>query len=446
MAKRKKKKEVEIYTPGIRERLILLFLISLSIFISYCFVLNGTWAMDDFVANRAINISDIGELMGYRKIAMLSFMLNQKMGGFSPVSYRLVNIFIHIINALLLFYLSLKTMRQAGNGEIGIWVATFVSIVFGLHPININAVTYIVQRMASLATLFVLLSLTAYIHGRDTDLLWKRLGFFSLTALFLIAGVFTKENAILGFLLIALYELFFYRVSIRKRVIFALSLAIACLVVLFALNPYLGLDRVLRDFFEIFTSRFNEPVSGYPWMARDAFWSPKEHILTEFRVIVRYLSLFIFPIPSRFVFDWWGYPLSEGLLTPASTLFSLIFITVITVGAIFYRKRLRFLSFGIIWYFLAISLESFVAVGSDLYYEHRNYLPMVGLTFGVVGEVLSYIRRRHPGFFKNKEALFVPALILAILLGYTTYSRNKVFESSVTLWSDTLKKAPENLR
>jgi tetratricopeptide (TPR) repeat protein len=402
--------------------------------------------MDDIVANRTVKIRDFTQLMGYRKIAMLTFMLNQKIGGFSPVSYRIVNILIHIINSILVFFIAFRTLNNLDRRDISFTASFLAGILFGLHPININAVTYIVQRMTSLATLFVLLSILFYSHGRTTSKRSVSLIFLILSGISLTLGILTKENAILGIPLIGLYDLFFLKTGRREMLIRGGITALVLLAAGAFLMNNLDLGTKVRDFVEIFTTHFNKPVSGYDWMAKEAGWSPKEHILTEFRILSRYLGLIVLPLPSRFVFDWWGFPLSHGLTAPPSTLVGLVFLTGLILFALLGRKRFPFLSFGILWYFLAISLESFIAVGSDLYFEHRNYLPMTGLSFGLMAESVLFFKKRYPRLLETRELSWIAAIVIISVLGGFTIKRNMVFRDSITLWSDTVRKAGENLR
>lgn len=109
--------------------------------------------------------------------------------------------------------------------------------------------------------------------------------------------------------------------------------------------------------------------------------------------------------------------------------------------AILRIRRLPLLSFGILWYFIAISLESFFALGSDLYFEHRNYLPVSGLFIGVIGQMILSLRINL-----NSKRPWVVAVILGIALGSLTFIRNLSWKDSITLWGDTLNKVPYNIR
>jgi tetratricopeptide (TPR) repeat protein len=172
------------------------------------------------------------------------------------------------------------------------------------------------------------------------------------------------------------------------------------------------------------------------------YWSPLEHILTEFRVISRYLFLFVLPLPRFLVFDWDGFPISNGLFDPVTTIFSIGLLSAIVIFSICNLRKTPFLSFGILWYFIAISLESFIAVGSALYFEHRNYLPLAGLSFGLVAQFASFFGKR----IKWKYALWVFFIIVSAFLGFLTFQRNYIWKDPVTFWKDPVQKTRGNIR
>ncbi len=416
----------------------------LAIFLSYSPALNGPWALDDIVVNRSLSIDDLSSIAGYRSISMLSFRLNQTIGGLNPLAYRIVNLIIHGINSLLLLWLSHLTLRRFDLDRRVVFSASvLISVTFALHPLNINAVTYIVQRMASLACMFVLLALISYYYAVTSKSLFMKAPLYTLSLSFMLLGVLSKENAIVAPLLILLYDCFFISASDQRRAflrraLIALIIGGAAISISFFM---LGLGDTLKQLLSIFTEKFNVPVEQYPWVATDAFWSPKEHILTEFRVICRYLFLILLPLPGLLVFDYWGYPISKGFLDPPHTLLAFLIILIILISSILFHKRVPLLSFGLLWYFLSISLESFIAIGSDIYFEHRNYLPLTGLLLGLV----SYLVMR---FLKSPSypKAWTAAIILSLLLGGLTFQRNLTYRDSSTLWMDTLKKAPSNIR
>ncbi len=451
-----------------KKHIFVILFLALSIFIAYSNSLNGTWALDDFIANKPVGIKDIHDFLGFRKVTYFTFIINQKIGQFSPLNFRIFNILLHIANTLLVYVLTYLTvisvleiqrdykhLKKKNETNLSIqnqaFFAAFLSgIIFGLHPININAVAYIVQRMASLATFFVLLALLSYKFARVSDRTINKTFFYSLSALSILLGLFSKENAIMAVPLILLYEYIFpsrkdkkaFDISAvknfywTKRSLVVILLCIAIIVLIFYL---LKLHTVATDMIKFFFTP-NQPLPKRDWMAVDVNWTPLQHILTEFRVISRYLLIILLPLPRFLVFDWWGYPLSYGIISPFTTLLSVIFIIFLITFAIWKLKRYPMLCFGILWYFVAISLESFLALGSDLYFEHRNYLPLAGLFVGITGQLAISIK------LKQEKIVWPVALVLCFFLGVLTFSRNSVWKDSVTLWSDTLNKAPSNIR
>lgn len=424
-----------------------------AVFLAYSNSLGGTWALDDIVARRHVNFTDLLAVAGVRRVAYLTFLVNQYLGPFEPLYYRLINILIHFANTVLVYVLAYKTILltqkddgsggktrlQPRGGKTAFGTALIAASVFGLHPLNINAVSYIVQRMTSLAAFFSLLALLSYIVGAKARGRTASGVAYALSCLFYIAGVFSKENAIMAVPLVALYDyVFISRFDtgfFRKRFLAIIALSAVTLIFI---SQYGQLRSFSSDLIGIMKN-IGKPFPERSWMAVDIYWTPVQHLLTEFRVVSRYLLLFIAPLPGLLVFDWWSFPVSTGIASPLATLISIAFIAGLVAFAIWKMKRLPFLSFGILWYLVAISLESFFAMGLDLYFEHRNYLPLAGLIMGIVGQIVASSEMRQ------RTAITV-AVIVSLLLGSLTYARNYVWKDSVALWRDAASKNPDNIR
>lgn len=454
----KKIQQPEAVVPDNKRHFIAFAVLIFAILLAYSNSINGTWAMDDILANKAVGIKDLQDFVGSRKIAYLTFLLNQYIAPFSPANFRIFNILIHIFNSALVYLIALKTIclvpanakQQAGvedatlsqsRENLAFYTALISSIIFALHPININAVAYIVQRMASLATLFVLLALICYISASQSGNRLKAASFYVLSSASIIAGIFSKENAVMALPLILIYDYVFISKFkgrlVIKKFLFIFGTGLAGI----ALSTYfLSFNLILRDIFNIFIN-YNQPLTQRIWMAIDVYWTPLQHVLTAFRVVSRYILIFFAPLPQFLVFDWWGFPVSKGLTEPATTILSIIFLATLFVFSLWKMKRFPLLCFGILWYLISISLESFIAVGSDLYFEHRNYLPVSGLIIGIVGQILTAFH----GKLKTKTVWTVTAAF-CILFGSLTFARNFVWKDSVTLWEDAAKKHPSNIR
>ncbi|MBM4140026.1 MAG: tetratricopeptide repeat protein [Nitrospira sp.] len=433
-------------------------LLIFGVLLAYSNSLNGIWAFDDVLINQPLGTEGLIEKIGARKIAYLTFLINQKINPVDPFNFRLFNIFIHILNALLVYIIALLTLSYncserpdksviarhevPKQSQDFFPIALFSAALFALHPLNINAVAYIIQRMASLATFFVLLSLVSYIFANMAKNIFNKVILYLVTIVFIVLGVLSKENAIMAVPLILLYDYIFLsrydKKTFLKKALVILSIGFCTLL---AFTFYLPIHKTALDVVKAFTD-INKPLIYKSWMATDVYWSPIEHILTGFRVISRYLFLFLLPLPNFLVFDWWGYPLSKGIFEPITTIFSIALIFALIVFSVLKLKKYPFLSFGILWYFIAISLESLIAVGSDLYFEHRNYLPLTGLSFGLVAQVANFLKEK----VSAKYAPWVVFFVLSTFLGFMTFQRNFIWKDPVTFWGDTVKKAPYNIR
>ncbi|MBS1112307.1 MAG: Tetratricopeptide 1 repeat-containing protein [Nitrospirae bacterium] len=425
------------------KHLIVFAFLAVSVFLAYSNSLNSPWALDDTTEiGRSSIENNLNLRLGHRKIAYLTFLFNKWINPSSVLNYRVVNIIIHIINSVLVYWISLVTLRLPAMrerfGRYSYPVALITATAFALHPINNNAVAYIVQRMTSLSALFVFLALLSYLYGRTSSSKPKAVSLYGAAAAFIFLGIFSKENAVMALPLILIYDYFFISgftfKSLKRRIAVGLTAAIMVLAVSM---PFMDAFKVFGVFL-----RMNQQITPYNWTAVDVYWTPLQHIMTEFRVVGKYIVLLLMPLPDFLVLDRWGLPISSGMTEPLSTLFSFLVISGLLTFSVLKVKKMPFVSFGLLWYFIAISLESFIAVGSDLYFEHRNYLPVAGLFLGITAQAAVLSKEA----MLKVKTLWTVVLILAVLLGGLTFKRNFVWKDSVTLWSDTVRKAPENVR
>ena len=430
-----------------RQHFLALAFLGVSVFLAYAGSLHGTWAFDDSAIGQFSSIDQVLNLrLGYRKVSYLSFLINRWINPEDPLNYRILNIIIHVVNSFLVYIIALRTLRlpewKEKYGRYSFAVALTSAAVFALHPININAVSYIVQRMTSLSALFVLAALLSYLSARTSSGRGRAAILYGVTLICIFLGIFSKENAVLAVPLLLLYDyIFLVRFNAKellRKNLPGLAVALLSLAVLGLLPGFSrAVFSIARGFLNI-----NHPIEGAGWTAIDVYWTPLQHILTEFRVIGRYLFILFAPLPRFLVFDWWGYPISTGITEPLSTLISLVIVISAISFSFITRRRMPFLAFGILWYFIGLSLESFIGVGGDLYFEHRNYLPSAGLFFGIAAQLLTSFK----GAAVKQKYVWGIVLLLSAILGSLTFQRNLVWKDSVTLWQDTLKKAPGNVR
>jgi len=300
-----------------------------------------------------------------RVFSMLTFAFNFYFGDTDVFGYHLVNIIIHIFSGIFLYWLLMVTFNlphlKDKYGSISYGAALFASLIFISHPIQTQSVTYIVQRMASMAGMFYLLCMVLYVKGRLSTGTSRFVYFGGLVFCYLL-GVFSKENVAILPVFLALYEFYFFQnldLSPRGwKVVFGM---VGVLLVLGAIGFALWGERYIQDTIRVYGTR-NFTMS--------------ERVLTQFRVVLYYVTLLIYPHPSRLNLDY-DFPISKTILDPPTTLISVLIVAGLIGYSIWTAKKRPMISFWILWYFGNLVIESSI-FPLELVYEHRLYLPVAG--------------------------------------------------------------------
>ncbi|MDF1576852.1 MAG: tetratricopeptide repeat protein [Desulfobulbales bacterium] len=416
--------------------LILLVMLGTS-FALYYPALTGPFVFDDepnILHNQSVRMSEFtlpalekaafGGLMSSRPVAYLSFALNYLAGGYEVAGYHLVNILLHGLTGFILFLFFRITLqifdgsREARSAAIVSLVAVSIWLV---HPIQSQAVAYIVQRMTILAALFYLLSLLFYVYGRLAETRGKRWGFFAGAILFGFLALGSKEIAATLPVFVFLYEWFFFqdldRTWLKKRLpLLGLALAAFLLLALF----YLDFD----------------PIDAVMASYRRRGFGLQERLLTELRVVIVYLGKIFFPSPERLSLEH-DIVLSTSLFSPPATFFSATFLLTLAVVAVFAAGRARILSFALLWYLGNLLIESSL-IGLELVFEHRNYLPGMFIVF--------YLVLLVDGLLGSKAKKIALAAVVIGLFSFWTQQRSSVWADEETLMRDNLEKAPGKFR
>lgn len=439
--KGKKRFKAQVKTPKSYAGFFALAAICLAVIITYANSLNGPFVYDDLraiIQNESIRIENLSpsslSLAAFtgasarRPVAGLTLALNYYLGGYSVRGYHIVNTIIHILNGILVYFLCLVLFRRFRISEIegdpGFLSplnagAVFASLVFVLHPVQTQAVSYLIQRMASLSTMFYLLSFIFYAAGRERSgrSRWIFLG-ASLVSWIMALG--SKEIAAVLPAVVLAYEWLRGRAEEgrkTRKVVFLISVAVLAAAV--PLFVFLGGDPL---------AKILDTYRGYDF-------TPGERLLTELRVVVFYMGLVALPLPSRLNLDHY-FPVSKSFIDPLTTLFSLLILCAVLVFALAYRRKTPLISFCILWFFINLAIESSV-IGLDLVFEHRLYLPMAGVCVG-----LGWCLVKALGRFRGK-ALIAGGIIL-VLLAWGTISRNAVWQDEARLWQDVVTKNPHS--
>ncbi|MBI3811444.1 MAG: tetratricopeptide repeat protein [Nitrospirae bacterium] len=400
-------------------------------------------------------LSNFLDLSGSRYVGFLSFALNYHFGGLHVFGYHLVNLLIHITNGFLVYTLVLLLFKIPISGEtLGPaptdhgrnelrpyvpFVALATALLFIAHPLQTQAVTYIIQRFASLAALFYLLTVVAYLTYRLAQpesrnrFLW-----YGMALLSTILAMKTKENSFTLPLMILMIEAVFFRPQIKKQWVTLLPFLATLLII-----PLSHIDAV------------GEAEGGFAQETTEI--SRGDYLFTQFRVIVTYLRLLVLPINQNLDYD---YPVYHSFLDP-SVFFSFLLLAILLGLALYllFPSRLpphpsRLTAFGILWFFLTFSIESSIIPIRDVIFEHRVYLPSVGFFLSCIAGAfrgLEILRTR----VQQKGLLFliyhptpVALFFFLILISFSsaTYQRNRIWKDEVSLWEDVVHKATTKAR
>lgn len=390
-----------------------------------------------------------------RILGFFTFALNYRLNGLDVTGYHVFNLIVHLINALLvylLFSMTLKaTLFSTEDSVVGnpdrqshLNIAFFSALIFVCHPVQTEAVTYISQRLASLATLFYLLSLTSYVRFRVSD---SRAGGYALYVTSLISAVcamLTKEISFTLPVIIGLYEFIFFngnncKRSVRYLAPFALTLLIIPSIIL------------LRGFGS--TAGVSGIDKSIQALAAEPALTTWDYLITQFRVIITYIRLLFIPVNLNFDYD---YPVYHSLFRPEVLLSFISLVSLFALGIYLLRAsrdkcpevkiRLKLISFGIFWFFITISIESSILPIFDVIFEHRLYLPSVGFIAAFVTS-MALLEARLINARPHVARSIVPSLmIVAAVFSVLTFARNSVWRDEVRIWEDVVGKSPSKVR
>jgi tetratricopeptide (TPR) repeat protein len=346
-----------------------------------------------------------------RSVSMGSFVLEKLYLDEGTVGSKKVNIVLHVINGGLLIWLLWLLFRFLCIPGYQ-WLAVILGATWLLHPLLVSTVLYVVQRMAMLATFFMLAASIAYVYWRVALAEGKAsiLRFLPVPALIFI-GLLAKENAIVVVPILLLMEVLWFRFEGPGGAVLhrlkAVSYALIAIGSVALLSMLLFRYGALQENF-----------------SRRSF-SLEERLLTESRIVWDYVGQWFVPEVARMGLYHDDVVLSHSLLEPAATLYSVIawLLLVLACGVLLRWSGGRWLVFGIAWFVLGHSVESTV-LPLELYFEHRNYFPAIGLLIGV-GALFATLVKRWPE----------PAAPLVVCLGVWLLVLSALTSSQVQIWS-----------
>jgi tetratricopeptide (TPR) repeat protein len=425
--------------PNFRKHAFAFISLFVLLLIIYGNSLNGAWQFDDFdniVNNPQIHLKTLSwpeiknaffatpqYILG-RSVAEFSFALNYYVGGLNVFGYHLVNIIIHLIASIFLYLLVYHTLNlpllQEKYGKSSYAIALLAAFLWASSPVHVNAVTYIVQRMASLAGMAYVMSMYFYLRGRIAQDTVRRISFFLLCAVAGGMAIASKENAFMLPVTLFLYDLFLIQgvtVDNLKKNKWLITLI-----------GFVVIGGVL--YVDFFTS-----ILDYQYWT----FTMKERLLTAPRILLFYVSLLLYPLGSRLTLDH-DIQISRSLIDPWSTL-PAILIIVCAIGYVLWTARRKpLLSFCILFFFLNHLIEGTI-IPLDLIFEHRNYVP--AMFFFVPVAILMIAVLDYFAYKRSLQLLmFFVMTFLLTAQGHTVSMRNDIYGSPELLWKDAVEKSP----
>jgi tetratricopeptide (TPR) repeat protein len=373
-----------------------------------------------------------------RPVANFSFALDHVAWGLEPGGFHLTNLLIHLAVGGALLWLCLLYLRfsgdlprSAGSSHVVAGLVLLPVAIFLLHPLNTQAVTFVVQRMTSLAALFTILAFASYLTARY-EITHRTRWWYAGAVVFGILGIGSKEIGFLLLPVILLYELCFFRSKWREKVEsrfggkwnrqwtirawvgFVAVIALAGWLVMASSNLFgLSTDFAGRDF------------------------NGLERLMTQGRVQVFYLSQLIWPSPGRLNLDH-DFTISRSLLNPSTTLPAIFICLLLLVAAIYLAVHQPRYGFPLVAYALFHSIEA-GPLNLEIIFEHRMYLPSSMLALFVATLIVDARAR-------TRTAAIPIILVLCIVFAYWTNARNQVWADPLEFRADMAVKSPNKAR
>ena len=433
---------------------LLLLLLTIFLLPLYGSGFNASWHLDDkpnIASNPSLYITDLSPhslrqtffanpLNGqklYRPLPYFSFAMNFYFGGNDPFGFHLVNFGLHVATALALYFVSINLLQvlnhRTPDREISDIhsIALLGAVLWAINPVQTQAVTYIVQRMAVMATFFYALGLLCYIKARTAQTHFERWRHAVCCVFWYFCALGSKENAILLPVAFLLVEWIFFQQGTTdfffRRATWIAAIALAIMMLMIAAAYTNG------SILEFIQNKYQHRP-----------FTLVERLLTQPRVVLGYLSQIFYPLPERFSIAH-DVTLSRSLFYPWTTLPAIGTIFGMTVGAFIFAKRSPLTAFAVLFFFINHVTESSIWP-LELVFEHRNYLPSLFLFLPAAAGLQQLLRTFQK---KNRfmHSLLSGAIIIMMVgIGLSTYVRNAAWATEKTLWTDAAGKAPNSIR
>lgn len=423
-------------------------------FIIYSNSLHTPFIFDDIqyiVENPRIKLSDKWETKKFyddqytlhnvvepaRPLTFLTFALNYKIGGLNTFGYHLFNVILHVFNTILLFILSRKIISIVLK-EQSVFLALAISLLFSVHPINTEVVTYISHRSEGLCMIFYMLALYLFIKTVERSK-W----YYPLSLISFVLSIYSKEvGATLPAIILGLDYLIMSDLKADKiveRKYFHIPYWIILVIFLFLRHMAIGIG----------TGRADTQI----------VWSNYSYFVTQIYVVTQYIKLLIIPMGQCI----------DHFIQPIKTVMDFrVLISLFSLCGIFWGIFLIFIKnayytrlvvFSIFWFLIALTPTSSFLPIDDAMAERRIYLPSWG--FYLIAVILylkitnTITRNNQIANIEsaNKKKLAVSRKILLVILiihiailSILTWKRNEQYKQALLMWKEAILRYPDNFR
>ena len=402
--------------------------------------LDGPFLLDDFSS-----ISPLGDLGGVtdwmtfkafvfgghagptgRPLSLLTFLIDANDWPADAWAFKRTNLVIHLLNGVLLGFLVSKILSALNySRQDARWIALVSAGIWLLHPFLVSTTLYVVQRMAQLSTLFIFAGLLGHLYGRSfiSNNVPKAYAVMTLSmGLFTLLAMISKENGILLPLLIGVVEVTVFatrqdRSTALDRNWLKVFVVAPCVIIFL----YLFRIALTQNFFDVTPPRD---------------FSLYERVLTQPRILFDYLQNWFLPKLYTVGIFQDHFVKSVGLFSPITTAFSVLAHVLIVSISLLNRRRWPLLAFAVLFFYASHVLESSV-INLELYFEHRNYMPVAFLFVPLI----AMLRQRAKG------PVFIAVALagMIVLAGFTRYSAG-VWANYSSMVEVAARKAPTSAR
>ncbi len=455
----------------LRQRKIQLVIITVLTILAYSNIFQNQFVIDDYgfvdksytsklhIISAFQGVVPPGHEGVYRPIRSLFYLLYSYLFGQNPFLYHLHSLVVHLLSTVLVYFITLELLRNR-EGSIQYTVLSIkqrtkskvtpfilntqylipitASLLFGLHPIHTEAITYIAASMDTTGVVFFLSSFYFYLKTQNSKLKTK---YLILSYGFAIGAFFTYEMTLTLPLLLILYELTLGKTKNLKSLILNLK----------SWLPYFLLAGVyggIRVFLIGATSRG-------PYLANSFYLT----MLTMTKVFIKYLSLLLFPIhltnnhavsSGIEAFVYRGYRteaiVTQSLLNVDIIIYLLILIGIVSI-AVYFWKRKPLLSFCIFWFFIALLPVSEIIPQGAMLNERALYIPSFGWTLLLaigVAQVSPVRQAQGKRVSRENQLVILLVLLIPVVLWYSylTFQRNLDWKDGITFWSKDIQRYP----